>query len=130
MRKDEEMQNEHKFQIRVVRSTDPQEFENEVNEFLAGLPDTRFEPQIKLDYQDGEFIAMISHRELFRKCETIRDQYALRGETHTCGECTYLRRVNDKRVKHLECGAGQKWRTMTTEEACNLFYEELEKGAE
>lgn len=34
------------------------------------------------------------------------------------------------RVKHLECGAGQKWRTMTTEEACNLFYEELEKGAE
>lgn len=84
------------------------------------------QPEIK--WFDGQFSALLFYDEHLEIPEDIRDEYELRGETYTCGECPMKTPITDGRCHH-------RWRcdrmprgTDEDQRACVRFYEMLERG--
>ena len=84
------------------------------------------QPEIK--WFDGQFSALLFYDEHLEIPEDIRDEYELRGETYTCGECPLKTPITDGRCHH-------RWRcdrmprgTDEDQRACVRFYEMLERG--
>lgn len=84
-------------------------------------------PEVVWNLGNGHsaFLVYTEHLEI---PEDIRDEYELRGETYTCGECPLKTPVTDGRCHH-------RWRcdkmprgTDDEQEACVMFYEMLERG--
>lgn len=116
-------------QQRTVYALTPEEWDAKVNRALFEITeDTRKEPVVTREKTPDGWLAIIEYYSLKTVAETIRDEYELRGERHTCDECPHLCKVNDRRVKHLDCDRGMRYSTLCSQEACEWFYEELHKG--
>lgn len=113
-------------QQRTVFSLTPEDWDMRVNRALFQLSqDTRKAPEVIREKTADGYLAIIEYWEMKEEAETIRDEFILRGEYHRCDECPHIRRVEDRRIKHLECERGMKATTTCGDEACDWFYEQL-----
>lgn len=84
------------------------------------------QPEIK--WFDNRFSALLFYTEHVEEPENIRDEYELRGECYTCGDCPMKWPVTDGRSRHRwackRCPGG----TDEDIRACVRFYQMLEDG--
>lgn len=84
------------------------------------------QPEIK--WFDGQFSALLFYTEHIEEPENIRDEYELRGECYTCGDCPMKWPITDGRSRHRwackRCPGG----TDEDIRACIKFYQMLEEG--
>jgi len=117
-------------QQKTIIAATPEEFDQQVNSFLATLlDDTRKHPALdRSRTPDGGFQAIIDYWREVQEAETIRDEFVLRGERYRCDDCPHLRREKDRRIKWLTCEKGMKSATQAGDEVCDWFYEQLQKA--
>ena len=86
-----------------------------------------FAPEVVWNLGNGHS-AFLVYTEHIEEPENAKDEFELRGETYTCGECPFNWPVVDGRSHHRiackRCPGG------TDEDipACNWFYEKLKEG--
>lgn len=116
------MKEYRKTKIKTISERDPEAFDDRVNEFT----DTHDVLEMRFNDAAGGFCVTLTYMETTLKPENIRDEYELRGEVYTCGECPYYERPTDKRVKYGGCHL--KHRTDPDGMACLWFYKRLALG--
>lgn len=111
-------------QIKVISTSDPQEFEAQVNAALSEMHGQ--DP--KLTIRDGpDFTAIITYQKEERICETARDEVRAEGFLYLCEDCPYADRPSD-RVRWAYCRYAVAGKTHIDREACDMFYKELRAG--
>ena len=83
-------------------------------------------PEIK--WFGERFSAVLVYTEHVEEPENAKDEFELRRETYTCGECPFNWPITDGRSRHrLAC---KRCKSGIDEDApaCNWFYEQLKKG--
>lgn len=87
-----------------------------------------FRPEVvKWSFEHG-YSAFLYYEEHIDIPEDIRDEYELRGECYTCGDCPFKEPITDGRSRH-------RWRckrmpqgTDMDQRACKWFYVQLDEG--
>ena len=74
------------------------------------------------------YSALLCYEEHIEIPETLRDEYELRGEGYTCGDCPFKVPVTDGRARHRWTCKRMPQGTDVDIRACNWFYTMLEKG--
>lgn len=111
-------------QIRVISTSDPSEFQEQVNAAMVELK--RLDP--KLTIRDGpNFTAIIIYEKETRICETAKDEVKAEGFTYLCADCPHADQPSD-RVKWAYCRYAVAGKTHIEQEACEMFYNELRTG--
>lgn len=87
----------------------------------------QFCPEVVWDLSNGHS-AFLVYDEVVEEPENIRDEYALRGETYSCGDCPFKYPITDGRSRHRWACERSKSGTDEDIPACNWFYEQLDKG--
>lgn len=85
-----------------------------------------WQPQVEVDLSTRS--ALLFYEERLEEPEDIRDEYELRGETYTCGECPFKEPVTDGRCHHRWKCRRMPRGTDDEQRACLWFYQELEEG--
>lgn len=104
--------------VKVIQSTNAQDFENRLNEIL----DEVNEPQIDF-FKECGLCAVITYQERELKAENLADEYNLKGIYYTCADCPHLELNTDKRFKYHNCE--YKGLVRLEQTACNRCYREL-----
>ena len=86
-----------------------------------------FRPEIVWNLSNGNS-AFLVYEEHIEIPETLRDEYELRGEGYTCGDCPFKVPVTDGRARHRWTCKRMPQGTDVDIRACNWFYTMLEKG--
>ena len=112
---------------KTVFSITPEDWDARVNAALDEL-----EGYVSLNIhrektQDG-YLAVIEYTVRQYIPEDIREELQLKGVHHRCGDCEYLMRSPDKRVKHMECEKGMRDLTKAEMDACMWRYEQDIRG--
>ena len=116
-------------QQKTIIATSAEEWDDKVNAVLRELlEDTRKEPTVDRTINGDRFEAVINYHIVVQKAEDAKDRALLNGVRHTCDECPFLARVEDRRIKHLTCDRGMRVATCRNDDACIWFYEEMERG--
>lgn len=84
------------------------------------------QPDIK--WFDGRFSALLCYTEHVEIPEDIRDEYELRGECYTCGDCPFKWPITDGRSRHRWACKRMPGGTDDDIRACIRFYQQLEDG--
>lgn len=111
--------------IRVVKSYDPQQFEEEFNQAMDELKDLR--PEIEFNHAQG-LCAYIIYQESNETPETVEDEFLLEGITYFCYQCPYLERGSDKRRKTWPCKYDEYGSSRTDSMACEMIYKMVKQG--
>jgi len=85
-----------------------------------------WQPQVEVDL--SQYSALLFYEERVEEPEDIRDEYELRGEIYTCGECPFKVPVTDGRCHHRWKCRRMPRGTDDEQRACLWFYQELEEG--
>ena len=118
-------------QQRTVISTDPADWDRQVNEAIRDVSGkARNAPTIRRQMNAGELIAVIEYFATNETPEDAIDREHLKGHFYTCDDCPYLEKVTDKRFKNLSCSYGMRAIACRCDDACLWFYEQMEKGTE
>lgn len=106
--------------IERITSHSDEEFNLKVNSFIKS------HTSAKVIYTSDPNVIFIEYEEQI--AETAEDEYTQQGEHHYCGECPYLERSKDGRVKRHSCMIHGKLRRDSA--PCCDWYLELLKGEE
>lgn len=112
--------------INCIEAQSAEEFMSKMNSAFArydrkGISYT-YETNIASGYK-----AFIFYQETIDVPESIAEEFAQSGEHHTCGECPYFKRPEDKRRKFVRCETG-KCLCREDGSCCEDFYEWLFNG--
>lgn len=113
-------------QVKIVSGTSAADFEAKLNGELNTLNIKGIKYDMQLSPQTG-FVAYIVYEEELRIADTIKDEFEMLGETHTCIECPFYTRPIDGRVKYTRCDLGKGICRRDTS-CCESFYEGLYNG--
>lgn len=83
-------------------------------------------PEIK--WFGERFSAVLFYTEHIEEPENVRDEYILKGDTYTCGDCPFKYPMTDGRCHHRWACDRAKGGTDEDVPACVWFYEKLSKG--
>lgn len=109
----------------TIETTDAERFSVQVNEMLDRLAGRTYSFDLKMN--TAGHCAYFTWTETETVVENIRDEYELRGETYTCGECPhYIPPTEDGRKLRGSCC--YKRTVDRRASACVTFYEELATG--
>ena len=86
-----------------------------------------YRPEIIWNLGNGNS-AFLVYDEHIEEPETLRDEYELRGECYTCGDCPFKVPITDGRAKHRWTCKHTPRGTDADAPACNWFYTKLEEG--
>ena len=111
-------------QIKVIESTNPATFQEQVNEALKQLPTV-----INVTYPESKGLcALIRYNETIEESETAEDEYKLKtGRSYICMDCPDLALDPDRRAVSHYCRY-KKDRTGLKMPACEDFYIRLIRG--
>lgn len=107
-----------------VISGDGFDLETKFNAFVEKLEDDGIKYSSEYQPTVGFIITYESVRVI---PETVKDEYELRGEKHTCIECPHYRRPTDGRVKYTKCFVSGM-NCNGGDRCCEQFYEWLSNG--
>jgi len=116
------MRESYKKKIKTIVERDPAAFDEAVN----GFTDAHDVVEMRFHDYAGAFCVVITYMETKRVPQNIRDEYELRGEYYTCGECPYYEKPTDRRMRHGSCKLAN--RVDPDGPACLHFYRELSLG--
>lgn len=89
---------------------------------------SQYDPKVVWNLGNG-CSAFLVFEEIERFPEDIREEYEMRGDYYTCGDCPYKEAVTDGRSHYpYKCHRMPRG-TEDRQRACIFFYEMLEKGA-
>lgn len=110
-------------QTTIIQETTAELFETKMNDALKDVAN----PKIK--FMDSvPFCAYITYEIKQEKAETLEDEYVKKMGTHACcGECPYLNKSEDRRIKFHTCKYNEFAIKVTTP-ACELYYQRLFNG--
>ncbi len=86
-----------------------------------------FCPEVVWNLANGNS-AFLVYQEFIEIPENIRDEYELRGEAYTCGDCPFKTPITDGRSRHRWRCARRPGGTDVDCPACVNFYQKLEEG--
>ena len=112
--------------VEIIDGISAGDFQEKLNRKLEELDIRGIKYDMQLSPQTG-FLAYIVYENETRIVETIKDEFEIRGEKHTCIECPYFVRPTDGRIKYTRCGAGQGI-CKRDSACCEQFYEWLYHG--
>lgn len=115
-----------KHRIKVVASTDPRKFEREYNAVADEVDE--YGPDITVKIEGGNFYACFTYEVTKQIPETIADEFEAAGVHHTCGECPYLEKGDDKRRKVWPCRYAEYGVVSQDEPACEVMLKKLMQG--
>lgn len=112
------MRKEKTTKFKTIKESDPEVFDNRLNDFMTNGYDIvekrwhNFEGQmaITIEYRIAEFVP-----------ESLKEKYELLGEQCFCGECPKLQINKDGRVKHHLCTKTGEFKKVNSC-ACNWYY--------
>ena len=113
-------------QVKVICGQNAFDFESKLNSTLSTFNEQGIRYELQLNPTAG-LIAYIIYENNTRVPETMRDQFELVGESHTCIECPYFVRPTDGRRKYTRCSKIEGL-TSATSRCCDCFYDELADG--
>lgn len=120
------MRREKIHKIAVVRSRDPQEFEDKFNARIDAL--ALNDPSYKITDTGDVISAVISYTEIYNIVDSVADEFHFEGIRYLCKHCPNLDDPHDKRVKHCTCKYATLGMTHKDHEACEYFYRQLKAG--
>lgn len=111
-------------QTKIICGNTAEDFEMKLNKALAELAETGASNEITFNTQMG-YVAYIvySSNKLVAECKS--EEYSLAGESFRCGDCKYLPRPSDKRLKNVYCEHFDHRLRSKDSCACEEFYEAL-----
>lgn len=112
--------------IAVVRSHDPEEFENLFNSKIDEL--AACEPSHQIMDNGDILSAIITFKEHYNIVDCIADEFHAEGIYYLCKHCPFLDDPHDKRVKRCTCKYADLGMTHKDHEACEYFYRQLKAG--
>lgn len=86
-----------------------------------------YNPQVIWNLSNG-CSAFLVFEEVVRIPETIREEYEIRGEVYTCGDCPFKEPQTDGRNPHLWKCLRRPRGTDDDIKACEHFYRMLDEG--
>ena len=112
--------------IKTIKSEDAFEFDTKLNAFCDELAKQGIQYEVQTNPTAG-LLAFVSYKVYMQTPETVKDEYELVGEWHTCIECPFYVRPTDGRRKYTRCpkNGGLAHRDKT---CCDLFYELMDRG--
>lgn len=110
-------------QVVTAHGRTPEEFDSEFNRTVRSLAERGISYDVQMNTNAG-LVAHIFYEERTRVAETVRDEYALRGEKYLCRECPYFEEPEDGRVKKVRCRYAEGYTTAESE-CCEVFYRRL-----
>lgn len=122
------MKHEHFQQFAIVAADSAQLLTEKLNAKLYEL--RHKDPTVTFE----GMIARISYQETAEKCETLGDEYALKGVRLTCQDCPLFEPIRkadgteDKRVRWGDCPHGTMGRTSRDSRACDRLFEMMNSG--
>lgn len=117
------MKEERAVRVKVIQEATAEDFEKKLNEALRGVKN----PSIEFNHSAGH-CAYITFEEFRTIPETAEDEYFEKmGERCHCGDCPYLEKSNDKRVRWHTCKYNE-FPVKVDSLACELYYKRLLKG--
>lgn len=112
--------------VKVIVSDNAFDFETKLNSFTDGLDEKGIEYEVDLTPTAG-LLAFVKYKVMRQVPETVKDEYDLVGERHTCIECPFYVRPTDGRRKNTRCPHSEKL-TSADMMCCDDFYTMLDKG--
>lgn len=112
--------------VKAIMSNDAFDFETRLNSFTDSLDLKGIEYEVQLDPTAG-LLAFVKYKVRRQVPETIKDEYDLAGEKHTCIECPFYVRPTDGRRKNTRCPHTNRL-TSADMMCCEDFYTLLDKG--
>ena len=112
--------------VRIITASNPQVFEEQINEFLEGLSEIGAAYELHYNMTQG-YCVYINYQEKRQRAETVEDEYKLRGITYHCYDCPKYRPPMDGRVKYSWCEM-ENLRVGAHNNACETFYKALKEG--
>lgn len=111
---------------KVIHSATAEQFQSELNKALEEVSEMGCKYELMFNNNQG-FCAYIVYSAERLVPETASDRFHLKGETYRCGECPNFVKSKDGRVKYTTCMHGTMY-CKADHDACDYFYEKLEKG--
>lgn len=108
---------------KTVFANTPGDWDDMVNQAIDQLPDYKT-LNIHREKTDDGFLAILEYTVNERIPEDIREEKEMQGIRLKCDDCPHLVRVQDKRVKYLECDLGMRELTQANMRACMWRYEQ------
>lgn len=110
-----------KERVIVIGSQTEQGFQDAINDALDQNENARIQ-----DVDLAHLRAWIRYVDVYRKAETKRDEYTLRGIHPKCGSCPYYEPPTDKRRR---CGTCYRMTGVDPrDDVCDEFFDWLESG--
>lgn len=113
-------------QVVTAHGRTPEEFDRAFNETVRGLAERGVSYEVQMNTTAG-LVAHIFYEERTRVAETVRDEFALRGERYECRQCPYFTEPEDGRVRKVRCKYAEPYTTAEAE-CCEVFYRRLLNG--
>lgn len=120
------MRSEKVTKVAVVRSRNPDEFEELFNARMDELAE--YEPQHSIMDNGDVISAVITYQESYHFADSVADEFHAEGIRYLCKHCPHLDDPKDKRIKWCKCKYADLGITHKNEEACELFYKQLKTG--
>lgn len=114
-------------EIKVVEAKSGAEFEVEMNAALRCVSDLNSKYQIHFNLSMGH-CAYIEYSYTEQIPESLKDEYALRGEVFYCGNCPMFEPSMDGRIKAGKCKYGVCNKPIPADKACIKFYQKYDAG--
>jgi len=114
-------------QTKIICGNNAEDFEMKLNKTLAELAELGASNEITFNTQMG-YVAYIVYASNKLVAECKSEEYSLAGEKFCCGDCKYLPRPTDKRIKNVYCEQFDHRLRSKTSCACEEFYEALESA--
>ena len=106
--------------VKVISAQAAQEFEDRLNEALDEVA-SKSSYSIHYNMSMG-FCAYVEYTYTVKTPETLEDEYIIRGERYTCGQCPYFIPSMDGRSKYGACQYGICNKPIASDYACKHFY--------
>lgn len=114
-------------QYEVVEAMDGSEFKAELNRIMRELSGQK--PTCKIEIAGATWRALVSYTEEVKIPENLEDEYRLRGQALTCGDCPHFQiEPGNKNRRWAECDADGTWKKRKADSwACEWLYEKIER---
>ena len=112
--------------INCIVADSAEEFMSKMNNAFEAYDRKGISYTYETDIASG-FVAYIFYQQTMDIPETVEEEFRQAGETHTCGECPYFKRPEDKRRKYVRCDIGNCL-CCAEGSCCETFYQRLLDG--
>lgn len=113
-------------QTKIIQGSTADEFQDRLNAALEEVAKDTSKYELLFNNNAG-LCAYVVYEVRRQYAETIADEYELKGIKFHCGDCPMYVLAKDKRIVYTTCKHGVRG-CKQAGDACDWFYEELEKG--